>query len=257
MKVISWEELREGKLGGVPCAATIGVFDGLHNGHRELVGRILKRDGVTSVVLTFKENPKWILSPSTHAGELSTLDQKLGLIASMGVDISVLIDFSGDFSKLPGRRFLTILKESGELRYLAVGSDFRCGKGLDTTAEDIRAFCEANSIAVELIPAVKWSGHPVSSSRIRKAILDGRLEDAASMLGRPYEIDLRSAGSQARPPQGTYDACLVFPAGSGPAESRVSARIDAEGRWSFDRAAEIGKPEGPVGLGILRLVSRV
>jgi riboflavin kinase/FMN adenylyltransferase len=266
MKVLSWEDLEEGKLSGLPFAATIGVFDGLHIGHKELVGRILGREGLASVVLTFRENPKRALSPSTYQGELSTLDQKLELIASTGAEYCALIDFSGDFSKLPGRRFLSILKESGELRFLAVGSDFRCGRGLDTDAEAIGSFCREHSIGIELIRAVQWAGHPVSSSRIRKAILDGRLEDAASMLGRPYEIDLRgvrlgpawraaTAGEQASPPRGTYEAFLSFQGGSGPSPISVEARIDAEGLWSVGGA---GSARGaPKGLALIRLVSRV
>jgi riboflavin kinase/FMN adenylyltransferase len=268
MRVLSWEELRAGALAGVPFAATIGVFDGLHIGHRELIARILGKEGVVSIVLTFKENPKRILSPSTYHGELSTLDQKLALVESMGADFCVLIDFSGDFSKLPGRRFLSMLRESGEFRYLAVGSDFRCGKGLDTNAEDIRSFCVRHSIGIELIRAVQWAGHPVSSSRIRKAIVEGRLGDAASMLGRPYEIDLRASsfssegrikpvGVQASPPRGSYEATMAHAAGSGLPESPVSARIDAEGCWSIDGGADCASGNGkPTGLRLIRLVSR-
>jgi riboflavin kinase / FMN adenylyltransferase len=266
MRVLSWEELVGGALSGRPFAATIGVFDGLHIGHRELVKRVLGREGLSSAVLTFEENPKRILSPSTHQGELSTLDQKLGLIESMGADFSVLIDFSGDFSKLPGRRFLSILRESGELRFLAVGSDFRCGRSLDTDARAIGSFCEEHSIGVELIQAVRWAGHPVSSSRIRKAVLDGRLEDAASMLGRPYEIDLRGAvfysegsatprGAQARPPRGIYEASLTFEAGA--SELPVSAELDAEGRWRLGGLGGRLAGGSPQGLRLMHLVSRV
>jgi len=268
MKVLDWEEYVGGKLGETPFAATIGVFDGLHIGHRELVKRILEKRDLASVVLTFRENPKGILSPHTHRGELSTLEQKLDLIESTSVDFCVLIDFSGEFSKLPGRRFLSILKDSGKLRFLAVGADFRCGRGLDTAAGDIRAFCEESSVGVDLVQAVRWAGQGVSSSRIRKAVGDGRLEDAQAMLGRPYEIDLRSAasdgnvrvpkGAQARPPRGVYDARLCFASAALP----VSARFDGEGRWTIAAASGDGRfvdAEGrePLGLGLVKLVSRV
>jgi FAD synthase len=274
MKVLSWEDLEDGKLSGRSFAATIGVFDGLHIGHRELVSRILGKEGLESLVLTFRENPKRILSPSTFHGELSTLDQKLELIESMGADICALIDFSGDFSKLPGRQFLSMLGKSGDFRFLAVGSDFRCGRGLDTDAVGIRSFCKEHSIGIELIQAVRWAGHPVSSSRIRKAVLDGRLEDAASMLDRFYEIDLRGAslssagriatkGAQVRPPSGIYEASLVDVSSDLPALP-VSARIDAEGRWSIaSKAGVVSYADGhegavgtPKGLGLIRLVSR-
>jgi riboflavin kinase / FMN adenylyltransferase len=268
LKVLSWEELRAGALAGVPFAATIGVFDGLHIGHRELIARVSGREGLSSLVLTFAENPKRILSPSTYHGELSTLDQKLDLVESLGADSCALIDFSGDFSKLPGRQFLSMLRESGELRFFAVGSEFRCGRGLDTNAEDIRAFCAGRSIGFESIKAVQWAGHPVSSSRIRKAVIEGRLDDAASMLGRPYEIDLRDsgrfsagsmgpAGVQLSPPPGEYEAALVHGSSAGSHELPVEAKFDAEGRWSILSGAEVGDEDGkPLGLRLIRLVSR-
>jgi riboflavin kinase/FMN adenylyltransferase len=264
VRVLSWDELIGGGLAETPFAATIGVFDGLHIGHRALVERILGRSGQASAVFTFRDNPKRILSPHIHPGELSTLDQKLDLIESMSVDFCVLIDFSGDFSKLPGRRFLSILKDCGELRFLAVGADFRCGRGLDTSAEDIKAFCEEHSIGAELVAAVRWSGRTVSSSRIRKAVTEGRLEDARAMLGRPYAIDLRPAAAcgrgcwepsedQARPPRGTYEARLDF--GPGVPGIPAEARLDSEGRWRVEGSALADGRESR-GLGLIRLVSR-
>ncbi len=264
MKIVAWEELGSRQGSGAPLAAAIGVFDGLHIGHRELIGRVLGREGLASAVVTFKENPKRLLSPSTFHGELSTLEQRLSLIGSMGVELCLLIDFSGDFSKLPGRHFLTELSDRGKLRYLAVGSDFRCGHRLDTDASGIREFCAERSIDVELLGAVQWSGHPVSSSRIRKAILEGRLGDAASMLGRHYEIDLRGAlreeggalrpiGGQACPPIGAYESVIVRAAGSG--ESRAVARLGSDGAWVLPGEAVTG-PEDPALLS-LRLVAMV
>jgi riboflavin kinase / FMN adenylyltransferase len=267
MNVIPWEEFRAGKPYGEPLAAAIGVFDGLHLGHRELIGRVLGRRGLASAVVTFKENPKRILSPSTFHGELSTLDQRLSLIAGTGVDLCVLIDFSGDFSKLPGRQFLSSLSEAGGLRYLAVGSEFRCGHDLDTDAAAIREFCESRSIEIELLKAVGWSGHPVSSSRIRKAVLEGRLDDARAMLGRHYEIDLKGAipapsggtlpvGGQASPPPGRYEASLSYARGSAEAGNpRSLAELSGDGTWRLARESVAGDPV-LIGLRLIQAVSR-
>jgi riboflavin kinase/FMN adenylyltransferase len=258
MRLLSWDELGSGGALVEPTAATIGVFDGLHIGHRQLVKKVLRGDGLASAVLTFRENPKRILAPHAHQGELSTLAQRLELIESMGVDLCVLIDFSGEFSKLPGRQFLSMLCAGGMLRYLAVGADFRCGHRLDTGAEDIREFCSARSIEVEVLEAVLWAGHPVSSSRIRRAILEGRLEEAGLMLGRPYEIDLRGASSaaagrflpapgQASPPPGVYEAAIAIEACREPA-STAAAELGGDGTWTVGSAAG----STPRGLRLLR-----
>jgi riboflavin kinase / FMN adenylyltransferase len=265
LKIIEWSQFLD-EARPLPLAAAIGVFDGMHLGHRALVQRILGRKGLASAVMTFKENPKRILSPSSFHGDLSTLGQKLELVESLGADFCVLIDFSGDFSKLPGRLFLSMLEKKAGLRYLAVGHDFRCGSGLDTDAEAIRVFCEERSIGVEFLRAVSWSGHPISSSRIRKAVLEGRLEDAATMLGRPYELDLRAVqpvvpdgvrfkASQAVPQGGMYEASLVAPGGIEP----VSVLFDDEGSFSMAAGIMLGGrgPGEPIGLRLLRSVSRV
>jgi FAD synthase len=267
MKTLTWDEFRSGKA-VMPIAAAIGVFDGLHIGHRELIRRVQGRTGLSSAVITFQENPKRILSPESFRGELSTLEQKLSLVASMGVDLCVLIDFSGDFSKLPGRQFLSMLRESGDIRCLAVGSDFRCGFRLDTDAQDIREFCGERSIGVELLSAVRWAGHPVSSSRIRKAILSGHLEDAALMLGRPYELDLRGArlsdsgriavmGGQTSPPPGLYEFSVFRGLEESLGTSGGIAELDPDGTWSLSpEVLSRTRDSFPVALRLFRKVSR-
>jgi riboflavin kinase / FMN adenylyltransferase len=251
VRTFSWEEFAAGALRGRSIAATIGVFDGLHIGHRALIERVLREEGLSSVVFTFKENPKRILAPSVFQGELSTLAQKLELIETLGVESVVLIDFSGDFSKLPGRQFLSMLVGCADLRFFAVGHNFRCGHRLDTDAEGIRSFCSSRGIAFDSLPAVSWAGHPVSSSRIRSAVRDGRLEEAASMLGRPYELALDEA-TQEMLPAGVYAARFAL-AG---ALVDAQAELDAEGVWSLGDFGGAKIKERPARLQLLRLVSR-
>lgn len=222
MKVLSWEEFSRGFNLEKPLAATVGVFDGLHIGHRELIGRVfLHGASRTKTVFTFRENPKLVLRPSSFHGSLSSLDQKLEGLEALGLDLCVLIDFSGNFSKLAGKQFLSILRERGRLEYIAVGANFSCGYKLDTHAADIADFYAGLGIRAEVLDPVLWEGHPVSSSRIRMALIEGRLADAAAMFGRNYEIDLRGIEGRggddgslvlARPrgivlpPEGEYEA---------------------------------------------------
>jgi riboflavin kinase / FMN adenylyltransferase len=112
MRTVDWDEFLEKGLEG-PTAATIGVFDGVHRGHMELIGRVRKAASGrrNSLVVTFRENPKKFLKARGYNGDLMTLEQKLELFERMGISAVVLIDFSGHFGKLGGSDFLEALKK--------------------------------------------------------------------------------------------------------------------------------------------------
>lgn len=206
MKVISWESFVSGSIPDLPRSATVGVFDGIHLGHRALVNRILSFDPELSPsVFTFRENPKEILRPSEFEGNIFSLDQKLKTFEELGIALVVLIDFSGNFGKLSGKDFVDLLKERGKLRYLAVGSDFRCGYRLDTDASRIRALNEADGIPTDIVSPVLWGGKPVSSSRIRAAIAAGDLVEASALLGRNFVLDLGAASTTPDASEAEYD----------------------------------------------------
>jgi riboflavin kinase / FMN adenylyltransferase len=260
VKILDWQAFVGGAFSGEPIAATIGVFDGLHIGHRALIAKILEKKGLQSAVFTFRENPKRSFTRGSFPGELSTLDQKLELLESIGADQCVLIDFSGDFSKLPGRQFLSLLSEKAALRYLALGEGFRCGYRLDTDGQAIRSFCEERSVALDLLPAVGWAGKMVSSSRIREAVGESRLDEAAIMLGRPYELDLRGfvPDRQARLPAGRYEAELVAQRPGALESLAVEVSFSDDGNWKLALGPEGLRLEGLSlkGLRLLRKVSR-
>ncbi|MFZ2636498.1 MAG: FAD synthetase family protein [Rectinemataceae bacterium] len=285
MKILSWAEFKGWKtaqrssgLAERPFAATVGVFDGLHIGHKTLIEKVRsKNPAMASVVLTFRESPKKILRPSSFHGDLLALEDKLEALEGCGIDFCVLIDFSADFSTLSGVEFLHALGESG-VAYLAMGPDFRCGYRNDTDAEALAELCRGTDIEAEIVGPVLWAGHAVSSTRIRHAVIEGRLEDAAHMLGRPYGVELAAAapgssirepGSSAREP-GTFEAAgrwaarkfaagrVVPPSGLYAAEillekgcAKTAVRLSPEG-------ASIEDPRGREAAGIvfLNMVSR-
>jgi len=260
VKILSWDEFVGAPFEDRPLAATVGVFDGLHRGHVALVDRVLTSAGTHAAVFTFRENPKRSLRPRAYHGDLFSLEQKLETLERLGVEICVLIDFSGDFSKLAGRIFLSFLAERGGLRLIVLGSDFRCGHRLDTGVAEIRAYYAPLGIRTEVLEPVLWGGHPISSSRIRKAVVEGRIDEASAMLGRPYELDLRRAecvapgclrleldGLQVFPPSGRYDSIVV---GDG-WELRAQASC-AGGIWTV----EVPDGSRPEALRLVELVSR-
>lgn len=195
MIVHSWQELLDQ---GVdknvqPSAATIGVFDGLHIGHMELLRRVIAQaPRLQSVAITFKDNPKKSTRLNKPSGNLVSLDQKVELMKEAGIQVCVLIDFSPNFSKMGGYDFISILVKSCGVHTFVIGSDFKCGYRLSTDALGVGQIARDLGSDAEIVDPVCLDGNIVSSSRIRALISEGRMDQALAMLGRPYTLDLRS-----------------------------------------------------------------
>lgn len=161
---------------------TVGVFDGVHLGHRALLNRIVSYDSqYIPVVFTFRQNHK---TGNTDSG-IQSFDIKLSMFKELGIQITVAIDFINEFKLLPGLEFLNILLKHGGIGFFAVGSDFRCGYQLDTDAEAIKKFFASNRIPAEIVSDIIEGSLPISSSRIRAAIANGDTALAEKMLGYP------------------------------------------------------------------------
>jgi riboflavin kinase/FMN adenylyltransferase len=195
MLVLEWPRFIRGELKdaagpGRGTAVTVGVFDGIHRGHRELVGRIIrKRPLLIPAVVTFRQNPKAALKKPGWTGDILSLNRKLALFEILGVEAVVLIDFSLNFSRITGKEFIDLLIREGNPLFMAVGAGFRCGYQMDTGAAQIKALANAAGVSVEVVDPVLEGPHPVSSSRIRSAVSGGDLSRAACLLGRNVEID--------------------------------------------------------------------
>jgi riboflavin kinase/FMN adenylyltransferase len=252
MRIIEWPQFtgeippESGRGGGsLPedrgLSLTIGVFDGVHRGHQELIRRVASRSPCSTVV-TFIQNPRRILSPAAYQGDIFSLRQKLAAFESLGISRTVLIDFSGNFSKLTGSEFIQLLKRRRRIEYVALGMNFRCGCRLDTGAGAIRSLMNKDGVVTDLVPPVMDKGRMVSSSRIRAAISAGDLAAAAALLGRNVRIDLsdipvRAAGGafsydaasafRILPPAGRYTALVYGPDGGEGIKTGISIRDGA------------------------------
>ena len=183
MLVINWEQfLKDGlRLGEKSSSMTVGVFDGVHRGHQALIERVVSHNaGNVPVVVTFRQNHK----TEEHTPDIQTFRQKTEALWSMGIKITVVIDFTEAFRRMAGTEFLEILLKHGNIGFFAAGSDFRCGYRLDTDAAAIQSFFASRQIPAEIVPEVMEDGLPISSSRIRSAITAGDLSLAEKMLGR-------------------------------------------------------------------------
>ena len=186
MDIINWDDLIKGEPWTEESAVTIGVFDGVHRGHRALFDRITASP-YRSVAVTFRVSPRQFFHKGSYSGDIVALDRKLELFTEAGLDTCILIDFSEDFSKITGRAFIRRLSRAVNMRCIVIGSDFHCGYRNDTDAAAIKRFAAASGISVEVVPPVMEDGFPVSSSRIRHALASGEYSLAASLLGRGIE----------------------------------------------------------------------
>jgi len=217
LNIYSWKEFTEEKpLAGIPCAITIGVFDGIHKGHMEILRQVLSQGGgIRSVVFTFRTNPALFFG-GRFKGDIYTVSQKLSALEALGTDAVVLIDFSADFVKLSGKQFFSILRANLMLRKIAVGYDFKCGYQNDTDTSVIMSMFEGSDIDVKVVPEYRYSGVPVKSTMIRTFIQVGELNILPNLMEFGYSIDisghrgsmLRSDTTQVLPPAGSYSLQL-------------------------------------------------
>jgi len=216
MRVIKWRQfLKDGlQSGNKPASITIGIFDGVHLGHQALIKRVVSYnadDGYVPVIFTFRQNHKTkkstfrfgeqrtenkeqrtedreqrtcpFGSENRELCDIQSFEERLAVFERLGVQITVVIDFTEEFRRMTGREFLLMLSEHCCVGFFAVGSDFRCGYQLDTDAAAIVEFFTSRKIPVEIAPLVYDGQLPVSSSRIRAAMADGDILKAQTMLG--------------------------------------------------------------------------
>lgn len=169
-------------------AATIGMFDGFHLGHRTLVGS-LKREadkrGLQTAVVTFRDHPQNVLH---NAGQkwICTLDDRIRCIADQGVDYLILMDFTPELASLDSSAFMALLRDCYGLKALVVGFNHRFGHNRNEGFNDYRA--NGAQLGIEVIQAAEYDGEyaPVSSSILRKYIAEGDVEAAMLRLHHPF-----------------------------------------------------------------------
>lgn len=172
-------------------AVTIGVFDGVHIGHRSLLGQLVKialERNLTATVVTFPNHPQSVLTPPPPP-LLTTIDEKLTLLAETGINETVVLPFTDELSRLTAERFCReILIDKLQCRLLIVGDDFALGHRREGTVSKLKELGAQMGFEVFTIPAVTKGSIRVSSSEIRKLILGGEIERANELLGKPYRL---------------------------------------------------------------------
>ena len=174
------------------AVVTIGAYDGVHLGHRALIGRVrtmANELGCASAVVTFDRHPATIVRPDSAPKLLTDLDQKLELLESTGVDYTLVIRFDEERSRESAEDFVTeVLVGCLRARAVVVGHDFHFGRGRQGNVPMLQGMGANHNfdvLGINLIPA---EGEAVSSTRIRDLLKRGDVETAARLLGRPHEV---------------------------------------------------------------------
>jgi riboflavin kinase/FMN adenylyltransferase len=175
-----------------PSAVALGVFDGVHLGHRAILGAAVahaRATGAPALVCTFEPHPMEVLQPDRAPLPITTLDERLELIAACGVDGAIVLAFTPELAAVEPEAFVKdVLVERLAARQVVVGFNHRFGRGARGDAALLRELGTRVGFGVDVIEPLTVDGVPVSSTAIRAALGRGDLEAAARMLGRPYTL---------------------------------------------------------------------
>jgi riboflavin kinase/FMN adenylyltransferase len=177
-----------------PLVLALGFFDGLHRGHREIVKTLLRqrRPGYRAAVLTFKNHPATYLRPERVPPLINTLEERINLLGSTGIDEVYLVPFDDSIARTDARTFLAdVLHAKLRIRGLVVGDNFRFGRGREGDATVARE--TLGPLGVDVVAVAPLSDHDerISSTRIRAALARGDLATANRLLGEPYSLSGR------------------------------------------------------------------
>ena len=173
------------------CVA-IGVFDGVHLGHQAVIGQA-RADARThdclSVVITFDRHPNAVVAPQNIPPLIYPLAKKLRVIASLGLDTACVIHFDKSFSEISGEQFMrAVARDFQNIRSVCVGETFMFGCRRSGNVGLLKSLGDELGFTVWALPDISLDGEPVSSTRIREAVREGRLDLAGRMLGRTYTL---------------------------------------------------------------------
>ncbi|MDD6668220.1 MAG: bifunctional riboflavin kinase/FAD synthetase [Bacteroidales bacterium] len=174
-----------------PVVATIGMFDGVHLGHRSVVSLVVGQAaerGWASAVITFARHPQTVLHPDSPVPLLMSVDRRISALAETGIDYTVLLDFDRRLASLTAAEFLQQIYNKYNVRRLIVGYDHRFGHNRSDSFDDYVAYGRRIGIDVVRAPEFVGAGAHISSSTIRRLISDGDVVSAEQLLGGRYSL---------------------------------------------------------------------
>jgi len=170
---------------------TIGVFDGVHAGHRYLLEKLQQRaaeKNLLSGVVTFSPHPQSVLHQHNQLPWLSSLEDRVRAFRELGINIVAVLTFTPKVAQLSARDFVSLLKKHLKMRGIMVGPDFALGRGGEGNINLLRALGHEMKFSVEVIPPYTINGEVVSSTLIRQALIQGDMRRVERLMGRYFYL---------------------------------------------------------------------
>ena len=231
----------------VPTVLSIGAFDGVHRGHRELLAACVheaRERGARSAVLTFDPDPSELLAGERAQKRLLSIEDRVAFCKAIGVHDVLVVPFTREFAARSPREFVSFVQASfGAVVSVHVGENFHFGSRGSGDIETLRALGEEASIATVAHPLLFLGDAPVSSTRVRRSLGEGKVREAAGLLGRHHFV--RGVVAHGRG-EGTS---FGFPTANVCCDARscmpgegVYACVVTDGRHAWPAAANVGAP---------------
>lgn len=166
---------------------TVGSFDGVHLGHVDVIRRTVAAalaDGAQPALMTFEPHPRCVLDPANCPQSVTTLQEKLALVESLGIEHAIVITFDRSLAALSPQEFIDRLAPVMDVRRWVVGFDFAFGRERHGSAEWLRA----HGHAVDVVPPFALNGKDLHSSDVRRLVTIGEMEEVTRLLGREYSM---------------------------------------------------------------------
>jgi riboflavin kinase/FMN adenylyltransferase len=170
---------------------TIGVFDGVHAGHRYLLEKLQQRaaeKNLLSGVVTFNPHPQSVLHPHNQLPWLSSLEDRVRAFQELGINIVAVLTFTLKVAQLSAREFMSLVKKQLRMRGIMVGPDFALGRGQEGNINMLRALGREMEFSAEVIPPFTINGEVVSSTIIRRALAQGDMRKVERLMGRYFHL---------------------------------------------------------------------
>jgi riboflavin kinase/FMN adenylyltransferase len=174
-----------------PTHLAIGVFDGVHLGHRALIAHLARgarQEQAAAVAATFDPLPIQALAPGAPASALSDIADRVRLLREAGADAVAVFRFDEAFAQLSADEFLDRVRGACDVRRIVVGPDFHFGRRAEGDCDKLRERGKRDGFTVDVVTPIQMNGAIVSSTRIRNLLLGGDVESAARLLGGPYTL---------------------------------------------------------------------